>query len=95
MPTYNTYSCAGLYITLDSIAIPTYKDFELIIIDDCSSDSTYEQIKFYFCKKDIKYSLLRNEYDKGVSFSRNVGLNPCKTPYVFLWIPMMFYILAQ
>ena len=94
MPTYNTYS-GGLYITLNSILNQTYKEFELLIIDDFSTDGTFEQIESYLHEKNIKYTLLRNESNKGVSFSRNVGLSLCRTPYVFLWIQMMFYILRQ
>ena len=43
MPAYN----AGKYIaeTIESIIAQTYKDWELIIVDDCSTDTTVSIIE--------------------------------------------------
>ena len=47
IPTYNT---AG-YISeaIESVLSQTYKDFEIIVVDDGSTDNTYEVIKQVLC----------------------------------------------
>lgn len=69
MPTYNR----GYIIetAVDSVKRQTYQDYELIIVDDGSTDDTAERIKNY---KDtnIKYYLL--ECNKGANYARNYGI---------------------
>ena len=74
MPAYN----AENYIkeTIDSVLNQTFQDFEIIIIDDCSSDETYSIIQEY-CKKDSRIKGYQNEVNSGVSKTRNRGLELC------------------
>ena len=53
IPVYNTEKYIGE-------AIETYKDFELIIVNDCSTDRTLEILKKYQ-KKDKRIKILTNE----------------------------------
>ena len=71
MPLYNSEK----YIesTLKSILNQTYKNFELIIIDDGSKDSGSDIIKEYL-KSDSRIKYYRNKKNSGVSFSRNRGI---------------------
>ena len=77
--------------TLDSIVKQTYKDWELIIINDGSSDST-EAIIYEYIKQGypIAYHYQRN---KGLAFSRNKALELSQGKYVAfidhddLWLP--------
>ena len=65
---------------LDSIFNQTYKNFELIILDDGSTDHTIKIIKSY---KDSRINLYKNEKNIGIAKSRNVALSKCKTKLVF------------
>lgn len=54
---------------LDSIIKQTFKDIEIIVCDDNSSDSTYTILQEY--ASDNKIILLKNEKNQGAAFSRN------------------------
>lgn len=49
--------------SIDSILNQTFKDFELFIVDDCSTDDSWNKIKKY---KDKRITSIRNERNKGV-----------------------------
>lgn len=72
IPVYNS----ELYIkeTLESIINQTYQNIEVIIIDDCSSDNSAKIVREY-SKNDSRIKYYINEINKGVSFSRNRGVN--------------------
>lgn len=57
---------------LDSILNQTYRDFEIICVDDNSTDSTFEIIREY-SKKDSRIKAYKNP-GKGVSSARNFGI---------------------
>jgi len=56
---------------IESILEQTYKDFELIIVDDCSVDTSVETIKSY---KDERIHLIQNKRKRYNGGSRNVGI---------------------
>lgn len=58
-------------------------DTELIIIDDCSKDSTSKILKSYGEKENLK--LILNEVNLGISASRNIGISYAKGKYVLFW----------
>lgn len=82
MPTYNRKYC--IKNAIDSLLKQTYQDFELIIIDDGSTDQTEEFIRNtynkYLSDEKIRYIKLDKNY--GVSFARNVGLENVKNEWV-------------
>ena len=57
---------------IDSILKQTYKDFELIIVDDMSTDTSVETIRDY---KDDRIHLIQNKRKKYNGGSRNVGID--------------------
>lgn len=71
MPAYN----AEKYISesIESVLNQTYRNFELIIVNDCSNDNT-EKIILNYKKKDKRITYIKNEINKGVGESRNVGV---------------------
>lgn len=66
---------------LKSIFKQKFKDFEVIVINDCSTDNTDEIITKYKNKYDnLKY--IKNEVNLGVSASRNKGILECRGDYI-------------
>ena len=52
--------------TLESIKAQTYKNFEIIVVDDCSSDNSCEIIEdFISDNQDLKITLIKNETNQG------------------------------
>lgn len=75
MPVYNAVNF--IQIAIESVIAQSYSNWELIIINDGSTDSTIE-ITLSFLDKRIKYFEQEN---KGVSAARNVGLEKMKGEY--------------
>lgn len=65
---------------VDSILSQTFKDFEFVIVNDCSSDSTVDIIKSYNDKRILIYN---NETNLGQTKSLNIGLKHAKGRYIF------------
>ena len=78
MPSYNT----AKYISnsIDSVLAQTYTDWELIIVDDCSTDNTDEIVKGYLNDERIRY--LKNETNSGAAVSRNYALREAKGKWI-------------
>ena len=70
MPAYNGEKYIGEAI--ESILNQTYTDFELIIIEDKSTDHTLQAIQKY---KDSRIHLYTNSYNRGISYSTNLGIS--------------------
>lgn len=79
MPVYN--SGKFLREAINSILNQTYKNIELIIIDDGSSDNSINIVKSYNSEK-IKFYI--NEKNMGVSLTRNKALDLSKGKYIAL-----------
>lgn len=75
IPTYN--SIKELERALQSIREQTFKNYEIIVIDDCSTDNTYDVLKN--CN-DI--TLIRNATNLKAGGSRNKGLEIAKGEYI-------------
>lgn len=71
MPAYNAERT--IEEAIKSIIDQTYKNWELIIIDDCSTDRTLEKIQLV-ADKDERIRVLVNPENRGVSYSRNRGV---------------------
>ena len=86
IPTFNRRD----YITtaLDSVLAQTYKDYEIVIIDDGSSDDTKEVLRPY--QEAIRYFYQEN---RGISGARNRGIRESRGDYIALldsddyWLP--------
>ena len=80
MPCYNSEK----YIekAIQSVLEQTYRNFELIIIDDDSTDKTWEIIEQY-AKKDFRVICTRkSENEKGISKSMNKGIEMARGEYI-------------
>ena len=79
MPVFNTEK----YLTqcIESILNQQYKNFELICVDDASTDNSEKIIKNYK-KKDKRIKLITNKSNQGQSTCRNIGLSAAKGEYI-------------
>jgi glycosyltransferase involved in cell wall biosynthesis len=77
-----TYSRADLLPgAIDSILAQTFTDWELIVVDDCSTDETPEVIAHYE-KLDPRIRSIRNEPNKRLPASLNVGMDAAAGDYL-------------
>ena len=74
MPVYNNEKYVSEAI--ESILNQSYTNFEFIIIDDCSTDNSWQVIK-RFAKKDNRIRCYRNEKNLKIVKTRNKGLDLC------------------
>lgn len=82
MPVYNREDF--LERSINSILNQTYKNIELIIYDDGSSDNSFEIIQGFW-KNDKRINVNVGWVNKGVGHARNVLLNVCNTKYA-IWM---------
>lgn len=80
IPTHNRKDM--LLRLLKSILASTYKNIEIIVIDDASNDGTFEFIKERF-NKNKKIQIIRNKTNLFTAGSRNEGFKHVKGDYVF------------
>ena len=78
MPVYNVERY--LSRALESVQNQTFKNFELIIVNDGSTDKSKE-IAESFCDKNENFILI-NQENEGPSVARNTGLKVCKGDYI-------------
>ena len=79
VPVYNLSQYIGS--TLDSIINQDFKSFELIVIDDGSTDDSLEVINDKLSKSLISYKIIHQE-NSGVSSARNRGLIEARGEYI-------------
>lgn len=77
MPTYNV----APYVkeAIDSVLQQTYNDFELLIIDDCSTDDTISVVRDI---NDPRIRIVQNDKNVGLAENLNRGLSRITTEYV-------------
>lgn len=76
---YEKYILRGL----NAIKKQTFKNFEVICVDDCSTDNSVNVIKKFIAENpQIDITLIENKENKGVLENRNVALDHAKGQYV-------------
>lgn len=88
LPTYNRLESIKA-IFLPSLEKQIFENYEIIIIDDASSDSTFEflssnNFKNLFPKISKKLTLIKNTINIGLPGSRNIGINHSSTEWIFM-----------
>ena len=90
MPNYNCEKYIGE--TIDSVLAQSYENWELLIVDDCSTDKSVEIIQNY-CDKDERIKLFVSETNKGGAAARNRALREATGKWIAfldsddLWLP--------
>ena len=75
-----TYNRADLLPrAVNSVLSQTYADFELIIVDDCSSDNIQSVVADF---SDPRVRSIRHERNRGLSAARNTGLERARGEYI-------------
>lgn len=90
-PTFN----AEKYIrdTLQSVLNQSYQNWEMILVDDASTDQTVKIIND-FAEKDVRFKLFKLSKNSGNGFARNVALEKATGKYIAfldaddLWFPL-------
>jgi len=83
MPVYNGAQNNYLHRSIPSILNQSFRDFEFIMIDDGSSDNSW-QILTEYAAKDKRIKLLKNDKNRGISYSRNRGNDLARGKYIML-----------
>ncbi|WP_431029113.1 glycosyltransferase family 2 protein [Lysinibacillus sp. LZ02] len=89
-PSYN--SKRFILETIDSVRNQTYQNFELIIVDDCSKDDSWEYIQ-KCTSNDSRIRIFKLEKNSGAAMARNYGIEQAKGKYLAfldsddLWYP--------
>lgn len=76
-PSYNTERFVGE--TIKSVINQTYQNWEMIIIDDCSTDNSIETIRSF---NDERIKLFVNETNIGAALSRNFAIREAKGKWI-------------
>lgn len=79
MCAYNLEKIIGT--SIDSVIEQRFKNFELLIVNDGSSDKTLEVLR-EFEKKDNRIRVINNEKNMGLSASRNIAIKQAKGEYI-------------
>jgi len=90
IPSYN--AAHFLPISIESALSQTYQDFEIVLIDDGSTDNTRELVSSFMDKYPHKISYFKQE-NKGLAAARNTGIAHARGEYLALldaddkWLP--------
>ncbi|MBW6480510.1 MAG: glycosyltransferase [Bacteroidales bacterium] len=79
IPAYNASSTIEKSIA--SLLLQTYKELEIIVVDDCSSDNTCDIIE-KSALRDKRIKLIRHENNSGCYIARNTGVRASKGKYI-------------
>ena len=92
VPVYNAENF--IEETMDCVMAQTYAEWELLLVEDCSSDNTVTLIQRYIEKtKDTRIRLIRQPSNMGAARARNRGLKEASGRYISyldaddLWVP--------
>ena len=89
MPSWNTASFIAE--SIQCVIDQTYQEWELLIVDDCSSDNTDEVVASFLNDKRIKY--FHNEKNSGAALTRNRAMREAQGEWIAfldsddLWMP--------
>ena len=89
-PVYNAEKF--LKETIDSVLKQTYKDYDYLLVDDCSTDSSADIVKEY-AENDNRVKYIKLKENSGAAVARNTGLEHAQGRYIAfvdsddLWYP--------
>ena len=76
------WNCANLILeTIRSVKAQTYPNWEIIIVDDCSTDNSNKVVESYMAE-DGRIRFLKNDKNFGAALSRNYALREAKGRWI-------------
>ncbi|HQV77029.1 MAG TPA: glycosyltransferase family 2 protein [Chitinophagales bacterium] len=91
IPVYNAEKFISK--TIDSVLAQTYTDWELIIVEDKSTDKSFDVLKQYEAQYPEKIKVFQNEANLGMMLNWNTGIDLCKSELFVkldaddIWLP--------
>ncbi len=80
VPCYNGFK--DMANCLNALENQTYKKFKVIVVDDCSTDDSYERLLDYQSKTQLDLKIVRNEVNKKLAKTRQVGVAHTETEWL-------------
>ncbi len=77
---YNGYHLMNKYF--ESLEKQSFKDFEIIIIDDCSTDDSYSKLLEYSKNSKTNIKILKTKENSGPGEARNIGIKNATGEYI-------------
>ena len=82
VPVYNMASDGKLEYCLDSLIGQTVEDYEIIAVDDCSTDHSFEILKRYEARFPEKFHAVHSKVNKHQGGAKNIGLRMAKGDWI-------------
>ncbi|MEI2415940.1 glycosyltransferase [Orrella sp. JC864] len=79
MPVYNRIACVDTAVA--SVRSQSYPHFELLLVDDCSTDGSFERLE-ELAKEDSRLRVFRTPCNSGASAARNLALRNAQGKYI-------------
>jgi len=80
IPAYNRAHC--IFATIASVFAQTYQDFEVIVVDDASSDNTWGETFWFRENFPGRLRFIKLSHNQGESFARNVAFEKSRGRYI-------------
>ena len=77
VPVYN--AAAFIDVTIQSVLNQTYSSWELLLVEDCSTDDTLDRMKVY---KDQRIRIIRQPHNQGAAKARNAGIREASGRFI-------------
>lgn len=82
VPVYNMAADGKLEYCLDSLVNQTVKDYEIIAVDDCSADESFQILKRYEARFPERFHAVHSEVNRHQGGAKNIGLKMAKGDWI-------------
>lgn len=79
-PMYNSFHLMKKYF--NTLENQTFQNFEVLIIDDCSTDDSFERLYEYAKKSSLKIRIYRTSKNGGPGIARNIGIDAARGEWI-------------
>jgi len=79
-PVYNSFDLMKNYFK--SLENQTYRDFEVVLVDDCSTDGSFDKLKNFAKTTSLNLAVLQTEKNVGPGNARNIGMDAAQGEYI-------------